>query len=317
MNKIKKYDVVSVGGLTRDVMFYSGAGEVISGASPTKQKLLAFEYGAKILADKIFFSFGGGAANTAVAFATLGLKAAAVARVGNDENGARAVKNLSHRGVDASLVKVDRRAATGFSVILTTQNSAKEHVAFLHRGANDFLSARDLPLASAAADWFYVSSLPKSGWEQIMSALVATKKNIVWNPGGRQLAELNKLKKFLPKIKMLMINYDEALEFRQLKEIKGLIKYIKNLGPQLVVITAGAKGAYVYDGQKYYFLKAQSVKSVDTVGVGDAFGAAFTSALIYGKNIKQALTWGIRNSASVVAKVGAQNGLLNRRQIDK
>jgi len=150
-----------------------------------------------------------------------------------------------------------------------------------------------------------------------MSALVATKKNIVWNPGGRQLAELNKLKKFLPKIKMLMINYDEALEFRQLKEIKGLIKYIKNLGPQLVVITAGAKGAYVYDGQKYYFLKAQSVKSVDTVGVGDAFGAAFTSALIYGKNIKQALTWGIRNSASVVAKVGAQNGLLNRRQIDK
>ena len=57
MNKIKKYDVVSVGGLTRDVMFYSGAGEVISGASPTKQKLLAFEYGAKILADKIFFSW--------------------------------------------------------------------------------------------------------------------------------------------------------------------------------------------------------------------------------------------------------------------
>ncbi|KKT83646.1 MAG: Carbohydrate kinase PfkB, partial [candidate division WWE3 bacterium GW2011_GWC2_44_9] len=48
----------------------------------TKQKLLAFEYGAKIMADKIYYTFGGGGANSAVSFANLGLKTAMVAKVG-------------------------------------------------------------------------------------------------------------------------------------------------------------------------------------------------------------------------------------------
>jgi len=38
-----------------------------------RQKLLAFEYGAKINSEKVVHGFGGGAANTAVSFASLGL----------------------------------------------------------------------------------------------------------------------------------------------------------------------------------------------------------------------------------------------------
>jgi sugar/nucleoside kinase (ribokinase family) len=125
------------------------------------------------------------------------------------------------------------------------------------------------------------------------------------------------MKKFLPRVKVLSLNRDEALEFRKLKDIKGLIKYIQRLGPKIVVITDGDKGAYAYDGSKYYFIKAKPVKALDTVGVGDAFGSALTSALIYGKDIKSALAWGIKNSASCVSKVGAQNGLLTKKQIER
>ncbi|MBI5765820.1 carbohydrate kinase family protein [Candidatus Falkowbacteria bacterium] len=362
MDKTKKqFDVITIGGATRDIMFYSGDGRLITTNNITWQKFLAFEYGAKITADKLYFSFGGGAANTAVTFSKLGLKTAVICRLGNDDNGREILKNFKNQGIDTSFIKINKKETTGFSVILAVRGESHEHVVFGYRGANNSLNGADLPLSlppplsvlggaksCASSDltafafasrlrslppvasrppraggeiietnWFYVSSLPKDTWEEIMKKLIATGKNIIWNPGGYQLKQPSKLKNYLPKIKLFILNHDEALEFKKLKDIRGLLRYIKGLGPQIAVITDGAKGAYVYDGKKYYYMKAMASKSVDTVGVGDAFSAAFTGALIYGKNIKTALAWGIKNSASVVSKIGAQNGILNKRQIVK
>jgi len=113
----------------------------------------------------------------------------------------------------------------------------------------------------------------------------------------------------------LIVNHDEAMEFRKLKEIKGLLAYLLSLGPKLIVITDGDKGAYAYNGKAYHFMKAKSTKVVNTLGVGDAFGSGLTSALIYGKSLKEALRWGIVNSASVVSEIGAQKGLLTNKKI--
>lgn len=314
-SKSKKFDIVTIGGATSDFMFYSGEGEIISTANLTKQKLLAFEYGAKILADKLYPTFGGGAANSAVSLAHLGLKTAIVAKIGADEEGKKIIANLIQKKVDTSQIKIDKNNKTAFSMILTVKGVASEHVVFAHRGASDTLCANDLSLTKFKSDWFYLSSLPKNNWEGIIEAVVKTKAHIAWNPGSAQLQDMERLKKYLSKVKVLFLNKDEAWEFKKLKDIKGLIKYIHSLGPEIVVITSSSLGAYAYDGQKYYFMKALKVKSIDTVGVGDAFSSAFTAALIFGNNIKIALKWGVTNSASVVSKIGAQNGLLSKRQI--
>jgi ribokinase len=313
----KKFDVITVGGATRDMMFYSKEGELVSTGNLTKQKLLAFEYGAKIVADNLYFSFGGGAANTAVSFSKLGLKVAAVCRVGNGDNGRLVVKNFRNNNVDASFVTLDSRGQTGFSVVLTVDNSNKEHVLFGYRGANEFLREKDLPANRANCDWYYVTSLPKLCWAGIMQKLCRSGKNIAWNPGGRQLLQMSRVKKYLPKVRVLILNKDEAYEFKKLKNTKGLLKHLFDLGPEIVVITDGALGAYAYDGCKYYYHKAKKAKSLDTVGVGDAFGSAFVAAVIGGKDVKTALRWGINNSASVISKIGAQNGQLNRRGVNK
>lgn len=315
--KSKKLDVITIGGATRDLMFYSGDGQLISTDNLTKQKLLAFEYGAKITADELYSNFGGGAANSAVSFANLGLKAGVICKVGQDDDGEKIIKNLAAKKVSTDLVKRDKENASAFSMILTVKGTAHEHIVFAYRGASDNLSAGDVNLAKVETKWLYVASLPKTGWEKIMALAVKKKTSVAWNPGIKQLEELTKLKSYLPKVKVLFLNRDEALEFKKLKDIKGLIKYIKGLGPEIVVITDSANGAYAYDGKTYYFMKALKRQSVDTVGVGDAFNSAFTSALIYGKNIRTALKWGITNSASVVTKIGAQNGLLAKRQIGR
>ncbi|MFA6422324.1 MAG: carbohydrate kinase family protein [Candidatus Buchananbacteria bacterium] len=313
----QKFDVITIGGATRDILFYSKDGELISTTNVTKQKLLAFEYGAKVYADKVFYEIGGGACNAAVSFAKLGLKSATVCAIGSDDNGRNILLNFKNNKVDTSLIKIDTKNDTGFSVILTVNNEAKEHIAFLHRGANDALSAKDLKIDKLNTDWFYVSALPHNNWKGIMDEIVKLKKNIVWNPGLKQLQDMASLKKYLPHIKVFMVNHDEALEFKKLKEIKGLMEFIFKLGPKTVVITDGKKGAYAFDGKKYYFIKAKTVKAVNTIGIGDSFGGGLTGALIYGKNITDSLRWGISNSASVVGKIGAQKGLLTKKQIER
>lgn len=322
--KKTQFDLVCVGGATADISFYSKQGELISAGNVAKQKMLAFEYGAKIIADRVFTTCGGGAANCAVAAARLGLKAAIVCRIGDDANGRMIAKNLKDNKVATELIKLDQTASSGFSVILTIDNPAKEHIAFIHRGANSKLSAKDFPALprhsfseGGLTDWYYVTSLPADGWQEIMSKLIKTGKNIVWNPGNEQLKDIPAIKKFLPHVRLLMVNHLEALEFRKLKDIKGLLVYLHGLGPKLVVITDGASGAYAFDGKKYYFMKAKAGKTINTLGVGDAFGSGLTSALIYDKNLKDALAWGISNSASVVAEIGAQAGLLTKKEIER
>jgi sugar/nucleoside kinase (ribokinase family) len=141
----KQFDVVTIGGATRDIMFYSGDGKLITANAATRQKLLAFEYGAKITADKLFFSYGGGAANTAATFSALGLKTATICKIGNDDNGREILKNFKKIGVDSSYIKIDSKDATGFSVVLAVKSESHEHVVFGYRGANNLLSSLDLP----------------------------------------------------------------------------------------------------------------------------------------------------------------------------
>ena len=104
----------------------------------------------------------------------------------------------------------------------------------------------------------------------------------------------------------------------QLKNTEFLLRTVQGWGPGMVVITCGEKGAYVIDNGQVYFEKVKKVKAVDTTGAGDAFGASFVAGLIFYKNdVRKALKLGMLNSASVVARVGAQAGLLTRRDLSQ
>ena len=102
-------------------------------------------------------------------------------------------------------------------------------------------------------------------------------------------------------------------------DIKTLLENMRALGPKIVLITDGPKGAYVFDGTEalsvpmYPDLKPP----VDRTGAGDATTATFVAALALGKSIREALLWGPINSMSVVQEVGAQKGLLTRNALEK
>ena len=88
--------------------------------------------------------------------------------------------------------------------------------------------------------------------------------------------------------------------------MKKFKKYVKDL----VIITDGAKGAYAYDGDKFYYAPIFPTKRVSSLGAGDAFASTFCASIIKGKDILTALEFAAINSGHVVTCYNAQDGLL-------
>lgn len=326
------YDYIAIGGATRDISFFTKDGLLFDNPQDVlRQKMLAFEYGAKIRVERFYYTYGGGAANVAVNLSNFGLKAACLAAIGNDENGIAIIKNLRARGVSTQLIKKINQQDSGFSFILISQG---ERIIFTERGANGYLTINeaDIKILKQAKN-IYISSL-SGDWLKILKKVFAIAKQsgakISWNPSEAQYASgLKKLAPFLKNTNLFVINKDEATELAIisagnkklsrdfLDDEKNLLKIIKEFGPKLVMITSGPKGAYVYDGVNFYHQKSlKEKKRVDTTGVGDIFNSTFVAGLeLYQGNIQKALLLGAKNTASKIAHLGAQNGLITRQKI--
>ncbi|MFA5021587.1 MAG: carbohydrate kinase family protein [Patescibacteria group bacterium] len=329
------FDIVTIGGVVKDVIFYTDQGKFFSTPDNlTAQKMLAFEYGSKIDIKESYLSIGGGAANSAVSFSRLGCKTAIIAKTGNDALGQEIIKKLNKEGVNTSLVHLDSKSNTGLSLILTVTKGEREHIAFVDRGANKFLTLNKNNFSGIKTNWFYLTALAGKNWPGNLKAIFGfaaqNKIKIAWNPGSFQLQAGKKaLAGFLKQTEVLILNKDEAIEL-VLSGIKigrknptflnkpvYLLNILQEWGSKIVVITNGKKGAWVHDGKNIYHQKIVKAKVINTVGVGDAFGSAFLAGLLAKNNISKALKWGMINSGSVVTKVGAEAGLLTLKELLK
>ncbi len=317
--------ITAIGSAVYDIMFYADNVLFIDNRQDLlRQKLAAFEYGAKIYSDKVYLVNGGSGANVAASFANLGLKTQIVCRLGLDFLGKDILANIRAKKVSTKLIQFDHKHKTGLSFVANVGQD-NEHVIFAYRGANDYLDLNQDKVNKINTSWIYLTSLPKNYIKQLDTLFhhVARKKiKLAWNPGAYQLQlPANKLKDYLSKTHVLVVNRDEALEIlakHQVKNnIRDLIKNLHKFGQKITVITDGQKGSYAFDGQELHFRPVKKVKALNTTGAGDSFGAGFVTGLIKYRDIKKGLALGTYNSAAVVSKIGAQTGLLCANDLKK
>ena len=325
-----KYDVITIGGATEDITFYTDEGVLINNKKDlTRQKLLAFEYGAKVKVDKSFSGFGGGAANAAVSLSNFGFKTACLCAIGEDSRGQRILSNLQARGVDITLAQKIKGVETGFSFLLV--GPSNEHIVFSNRAANNELTVNDFEIGILdQSEWIYLTSL-SGEWENNLEKIFSVKnEKIAWNPGHRQiLTGVKGLGKYFKKTTCLIINKDEAIELVMsdkkykakgrafLNNVKNLLAALSSYGPKMVIITGGRHGAdAIFENKIYHQPIIKETRRADTTGVGDAFGSAFIAGLeLYNQDIKKSLLLASRSAASVISIPGAQNGLLSKKDI--
>lgn len=316
------FDVITIGGATRDFFFEIDSLTAKKSHQFKGQKILEIPYGEKIVTDNTYYSFGGGAVNSSISFARLGLRPATVCSIGREGSGRLIFEHLKKEKVSTTLIKRDNSLHTGLSVLILGKDS--EHTGFLERGANNHLTIkRWRPLKNTK--WIYLSSLTGESAKllpDIFKFALRHKIKIAFNPGSMQLATgYRGLKDFIKATDVLILNYQEAeaLVSSKIKRIpkteKELMAEVEKLGAKISVVTEDGHGSHAISGGKEYHQMAYSEKVLDTTGAGDAFGSTFVFGIIKKFDISYSLRIAAINSASVVSKMGAGEGLLTYNRI--
>ena len=92
-------------------------------------------------------------------------------------------------------------------------------------------------------------------------------------------------------------------------EAKEASKKIINMGVKKVIITLGDKGLFYSDGKDDIYLKATSVKAIDTTGAGDAFNGGLAFGLLKEKTIKETLVLANTVAGVSTTKIGAGDSM--------
>ncbi len=73
----------------------------------------------------------------------------------------------------------------------------------------------------------------------------------------------------------------------------------------MLILTCGVNGSYVFASQKVSFKKTPKVEIADTVGAGDSFTACFLADILAGKSVEEAHELAVEVSAYVCTQEGA------------
>lgn len=324
------FDVISIGGATLDFFVESSKENILEMRSlESKKEFLCFGYGDKIEIEQSSFDIGGGAVNTSVSFAKLGLSTSLLVKTGAGHIANYLLSKVHSRNVDTSFVIKSKTHRTGFSIILTSFEG--DRTVLTQRGANSFLSKDEIDWNSLKnTKYIYCSSLSNSS-EEVLADIAdfchSNEIKFACNPGGTTISKGFKAQKnIFSGMNILILNKNEASNLTGILEkseskydeisesainpyVEQMLEVLKSVVKDIVVITDGKNGVYVYDGQKMYFAKPYPSKVVSTLGAGDAFAATFTGILAKTGDIKKAIEFALINSASVVSEYGAQTGL--------
>lgn len=313
---MSKFDFIAIGDITTDAFIRLKEAHV--NCQIDRQNCqICMRFGDKIPYESVtIVSAVGNSPNAAVSASRLGLSSAVVTNVGADEHGTEDIATLQKNNVDTSLVKINSGKTSNYHYVLWYEDDRTiliKHEEF----------AYELP-AFEPPRFIYLSSLGENSlpFHHTIAEYVKDhpETKLVFQPGTFQIKlGAETLKDIYAVTEIFFCNVEEARRIIDAPETKinDLLSKIHTLGPKIVVITDGPKGAYCFDGTTKWFMPIypDPKPPLERTGAGDSFASTFTAMIALGKSVEEALTLAPINSMNVVQHIGAQEGLMTMGEI--
>ena len=279
------------------------------------------ERGESVAGGTFAMAPGGKAGNQACQCALAGAETRILTRLGDDAFGRELMSALATRGVDVSLVALDREAATGASTVLAGEGDYQSIIA---PGAAGRLTAADIargapvirdadalllqleiaPEVSASASTIAAeagrlvvlnASPAPEGWETLPEALRRSTGLLVVNrvEAGRLLGGATTTAD---------TDLAETLAGRT--------------GVGRVIVTEGSDGVSGWSDGETAWVPAFPAAVVDTVGAGDAFLGTMVAALLEARPFAEALRRGAAAGTIAVSRRGVYDALPDAAAVD-
>ncbi len=273
--------------------------------------------GSKIEIEEVNISLGGGALNAATTFKNLGLDYIAYFRLGKDLIGRLILEKIRKNKLKTKIFF--HQGESQFSIVVLSK--AKERTIFVYRGLGSKFNLNELNKIKRG-DYYYLTTAltPPQSFFQFLKKIRPHSRLIALNPSKKFLEDRSSIKT-LNLVDVLFVNEEEASSFLGYKDNPlNLGKDIfKKLKLKILVLTLGEKGSLVFFDNKIFQAGIfKPKKFIDTTGAGDAFNSAFFANLVLNREIneqviKKSIIWGSANASANIEKLGAQIGLLRKR----
>lgn len=318
---MKAYDFIAIGDTVTDAFIDLKEGASAHLDIDKGAKELCMRFADKIPYDEVYVVPAvGNSANAAVAASRLGLRSALVSNIGDDYFGKECLEVFKKEKVATEFIKIHKNHKTNYHYVLWYEDDRT--ILIKHENFQYELPDINQPR------WVYFSSLGGNSEEfhKIVEKYLASRPKIklAFQPGTYQMKMgQDKLAGIYKRSDVFICNREEAQRILGTTEEdkKKLLDWLHGLGPKIVVITDGTKGAYASDGRETWFMPPypDPKPPYERTGAGDAFSSTFVAALccLGEKNISAALRWAPINAMSVVQYVGAREGLLSREKLEE
>lgn len=238
--------------------------------------------------------YGGGAANIAVAIATLGGDAQLISAVGDDFESCGYEKYLKTAGVDLSLLYNCKGEKVTRAFVYTDQQHNQS--TYFHWGASALLKKLEPPVV----DFVHLATSECS-----YNARISKKAGFVSFDPGQDLITYNKkdLETILENTDILFTNRHEIKRVCEMteKSFADLKKIIDT-----IIVTYDAQGSCIYTNDTKYYIPVITTKAIDPTGAGDAYRAGFLLAYTRGYDIETCGKIGSTVASFVVEVIGCQ-----------
>lgn len=269
--------------------------------------------GETITAGNYYISPGGKGANQAVAARRLGADVLMIGALGNDGAGLDLRGRLEKEGIDVSGILLTD-TATGNAMITVDEKGSNTIVVF--PGANSKLNQswiEGFKEKIQNADCIIIQlEIPMETVEASVKMAKKYGTKVILNPAPAREIPLEVYRN----VDIITPNETELAKITGTNDIKQGAKILIERGVQEVVVTLGDKGSYYLSSEKEALVKPVKVNAIDSTAAGDSFNAALAVALNEKLDVEAALHFSNIVGALTTTKVGAQNSLPYRNEVE-
>jgi ribokinase len=261
---------------------------------------------------------GGKGFNQAIAARRLGAAVVVAGRVGDDEFGQAFLAALDREAIDRAAVVIDAGAGTGVASIVVDPSG--ENAIIQAPRANRAMTEADVARLDLRDVDAALLNLETS-WEAAHAFARRARDAgalVVCNPAPAAPVS----DELLTLCDVLVPNAIEAAALTGLAvgsrdEAIAAAQVLRRRGPGSVVVTLGEQGAAAVDGTTQLCLAPPGVRTVDTVGAGDAFCAALAVRLAERATLAEAVRFADAAGALATTVAGGEPAMPRRAAVDE
>jgi len=254
---------------------------------------------------------GGSAANSVIALAQLGGSGSFSGQLADDDLGRFYLHDLQQNHVHSNIRLKQSDLPTGMCLAVVTPDADRSMNTFL--GVTVELSPQDIDVeALLDSEYLYIEGYlvtPDGTQKTTVEARKLAEQHGVKT--SLTLSDLNMVKYFKDGllnmigegVDLLFANEVEAKAISGSNDLGQTLQALKPLSRHCV-ITRGANGAVIRQGEEIIEITAPRVEAIDTLGAGDMFAGAYLYGITHGMSPEQAGTLATQAASEVVTHFG-------------